>query len=205
MIEGSSYNRLIAVNGEPLSQEQEAQEQRKMDNVIAQRKRESPRQRHARIAKFQAERRRDFNMLNQLSLAFNFELVGESELEGFQVYELKATPKPGYRPPNMDSQVLPGMEGHLWVDQKTFHWVKVVARVIRPVSIEGFLAQVEPGTEFEIEKRPIEGDVWQITHYAMHAHAKVLFMFNHNAADDETYSNFRRIPGTENQQVQASR
>jgi len=30
------------------------------------------------------------------------------------------------------------MEGKLWIDEKTFQWVKVEATVIRPVSIEGF-------------------------------------------------------------------
>lgn len=51
--------------------------------------------------------------------------------------------------------MLRGMEGELWIDEATFQWVKVQARVIRPVSIEGFLARVEPGTRFELEKMPV--------------------------------------------------
>lgn len=203
MIDGTPYERLTAINGEPLSAAQAAQEQRKLQRTIEERKQESAEQRRSRIDKYEAARRRNAQMLDQLSVAFNFQLTGTGKLDGFEVYDLKATPKPGYHPPNMASQVLPGMEGRLWIDQKTFHWVKVVAHVIRPVSIEGFLAQVEPGTLFEIEKRPVSGDIWQITHYSMRAHAKVLFMINHNSQDDETYFNFRRISGTETEQASA--
>ena len=46
--------------------------------------------------------------------------------------------------------MLTGMEGKLWIDKQTFQWVKVEATVIRPVSIGGFLAEVEPGTHFEL-------------------------------------------------------
>jgi hypothetical protein len=43
------------------------------------------------------------------------------------------------------------MEETLWIDQKTFHWMKVEAHVIHPVRIEGGFAEVEPGTQFEVE------------------------------------------------------
>jgi hypothetical protein len=93
----------------------------------------------------------------------------------------------------MESQVLPGMEGEMWIDQKSYEWLKATARVIRPVSIEGFLAQVQPGTEFEIEKSPVGQGVWQITHYSSHADARVLHMFKHEEQDDVTYFDFEPV------------
>jgi hypothetical protein len=53
--------------------------------------------------------------------------------------------------------VLTGMEGKLWIDEKTFQWVKVEATVIRPVSIEGFLAEVEPGYTLRTRKGTCDG------------------------------------------------
>ena len=78
--------------------------------------------------------------MEQLTKALDFKLVGEQKLGPYEVYVLKATPRPGYEPPNIESKVLTGMEGKLWIDEKTFQWVKVEATVVRPVSIEGFLA-----------------------------------------------------------------
>jgi hypothetical protein len=92
--------------------------------------------------------------------------------------------------------VLPGMEGELWIDQKTYEWVKVTAHVIRPVSIEGFLARVEPGTRFEIEKTPVGSGIWQITHFSMQSNAKVLFVVNKNSAEEDWFYDFKRTAQT---------
>lgn len=192
MIDGSPYQRVIAVNGKPLSPEQQKAEQAKEQRERQKRANESPEQRRNRIAKFERDQRRDNEMMDQLTTAFNFKLAGTQKVRGFNVYVLRATPRPGYKPPNMSSQVLPGMTGELWVDQRTFQWVKVTAQVIHPVSIEGFLAQVEPGTRFEFEKGPVEdGRIWLATHFAMRSNAKVLYMFSHNSQEDDTFWDYQ--------------
>lgn len=191
MIEGSPYQRLIAINGKPLDAAQEAAEEKKQQDAINRRKNESPAARKARIDKYEKDRERDEFMMSQLSEAFDFTLLGSHRVRGFNVWALKAVPKPGYKPPNMQAQVLPGMQGEMWIDQKSYQWVKVVAKVIRKVSIEGFLAQVEPGTEFEVEKSPVGADDWQITHFSSTAQARVLHMFNHNEQDEMTFFDFQ--------------
>ena len=192
MIEGSPYNRLMQINGEPLPPQQQAQEQQKLDAVIARRQQESAQERAARIAKYQKDRASDHALMDELTKAFNFTLTGEETLDGHDVYALKATPRPGYQPPSMATQVLTGMQGKLWIDKKTFQWVKVTAQVIHPVSIEGFLAQVEPGTRFELEKMPVGDEIWLPSHFSMTAHARVLFLFSHNASDNERYYDYHK-------------
>ncbi len=192
MIDGSPYQRLIAVGGKPLSKEQAAEELKKEQQAAADRKEQSARQRKDRIAGYEKDRKGDHEMMGQLTEAFDFTLLGKKKIKKFNVWVLKATPRPGYKPPNMETQVLPGMEGELWIDQKTYEWVKVTARVIRPVSIEGFLAQVEPGTRFEIEKTPVGGGIWQITHFSMQSHAKVLFLVNRASEEEDWFYDFKR-------------
>jgi hypothetical protein len=193
MIEGSPYNRLIAENGQPLATQRNQDEGRKLEQVKTQRRSESPGDRQKRVAKYEQDRRRDNAMMQQLTVAFTFKLLGERKLSRFDVYVLRATPKPGYKPPNMETQVLPGMTGELWIDQKTYNWVKVTARVIHQVSIEGFLAEVEPGTRFELENRPVEDGIWMPSHFAMHSSAKILYLFNHNSEENQTFSDYKRI------------
>jgi hypothetical protein len=197
MLLGTPYERLLKVNGKDLTPAQKAQQQRKYEQVLAQRKAESSEQRSRRIQKFEADRRRDHVMLQQLTKAFNFTIQGEQQLAGRAVYVLNATPRPGYRPPNRDSQVLPGMEGTLWIDKETSQWVKVEAHVIRPVMIEGFLAKVEPGTKFELEKTPVEGNIWLPTHYAMTGDAKVFDLISHHSQEEETYFNYHKRQSSE--------
>jgi hypothetical protein len=192
MIEGSPYQRLIEVNGEPLSKEQSNAEEQKLQQATAQRKAETADQRQQRIAKYESGRKRDNAMMQQLTAAFTFKLINKRLIDSRQVYVLRATPKPGYQPPNMETQVLPGMQGELWIDVETYQWVKVTAKVIRPVAIEGFLAEVEPGTQFELEKMPVADGIWLPKHFSMRSRSKVLYLFNRASEDDETYSDYER-------------
>lgn len=192
MIAGSPYERLIAINGKLLSPERQAEEQQRLYATVLQRRNESERDKAERIARYAKSRKRDQLLMEQLTKAMDFVFVGEQKLGGYDVYVLKATPRAGYRPPNMDCEVLTGMQGKLWIDKKTFQWVKVQAQVIQPVSIEGFLAEVEPGTRFELEKMPIDDGIWLPRHYAMKANAKVLFLFRHKSQAEETYYGYRK-------------
>src|SRR4051795_1009131 len=192
MIDGTPYYRLIAMNGKPLSRSQQAQEKKKEQQAAAERAAESPAQRRDRIEKFEKERRRDAEMMAQLTKAFTFTLVGQQKVRGFDVWALKATPCKDYQPPTMETQVLTGMRGQLWIDQKTFQWVKVVAEVVHPVSIGGFLARVEPGTRFELENAPVAGGGAVASHFSMKSDAKVLHMFDHSSQEEDTYFDYQK-------------
>jgi hypothetical protein len=192
MIEGTPYYRLLELNGRPLAPAREAQQKRKEQQVMAERRSETREQRQKRIDTFEKERRRDNAMMDQLTKAFNFTMVGLRKVRGYSVYVLRATPRPGYKPPTMETQVLTGMHGELWIEEKTFHWVKVTAQVIHPVSIEGFLAEVEPGTQFELDNEPVgDGSTWQTAHFEMKSSAKVLHIFTHESSEAETYADYR--------------
>jgi hypothetical protein len=193
MILGTPYSRLIAVNDQPLSPEENAKEERKLQQAIAERRAETPEQRQRRIAKWDKERRRDRLMMDQLTQAFEFKLLGSRIVDARETYVLRATPRKGYKPPNMETQVLPAMRGELWIDKKTFQWVKVTAHVTRPISIEGFLAQVQPGTRFELEKMPVDDGIWLAKHFEMKSSAKVLFLFDRKDEEDNTFFDHRRI------------
>lgn len=193
MIDGSPYKRLIEINGEPIPAAQASMEAQKEADAKQLRNSESPAARSARTAKYERGRMRDNAMMSQLTVAFNFTYEGEDKLHGHQVYVLKATPRVGYVPPNRDCEVLPGMQGKLWIDQKSFQWVQVEAEVMQPVSIGGFLATVNPGTRFELEKDPVaDGSVWMVSHFKMQASAKVLFVFSRNSQEEDSFWDYQR-------------
>jgi len=192
MIMGSSYYRLVAVDGKPLTPGEKAKEQQKLEKITAQRCGESKQEREERIAKYERERRRDHLLMDEMTKAFDFELVGEQRSGPFDVYVLKATPRPGYQPSNKETKVLTGMQGELWIDKQTFHWVKVEAEVIHPVSILGFLARVEPGTRFELENAPVDSRIWLPEHFAMKSRARILHLYTSKNQEDETYFDYHQ-------------
>lgn len=75
----------------------------------------------------------------------------------------------------------------MWIDTKEFQWVKVEAEAIRPVSIEGFLARVEPGTRFELEKAPVAPGVWLPKHFSMLSRARIMLVIPLKKQEDLTY------------------
>jgi hypothetical protein len=191
MILGSPYYRLVEVNGRPLSPPDRQREQQKLDDAVARRRSESQSQRARRLAQYEKDRKRDHLLIAQLTAAFDFKLRGEQTVEGHDTYAFQATPRPGYQPPNAEAEVLKGMVGQLWIEKQTCQWVKVEARVIHPVTIEGFLARVEPGTRFELENIPVVPGVWLAKHFSMASHSKILFLFAHRTQEDETYFGYR--------------
>lgn len=196
MILGSPYSRLVAINGHPLSLAREQDEENKMRQALAKREHESSGDRADRIEKYRKERREERVMLAEMAAAFNFRQIGEATMSGRDVWLFEATPRPGYRPPNRKAKVLTGMRGKLWIEKQGYHWAKVEAEVVEPVYFEGFLARVNPGTRFVLEKAPVGGGVWLPKHFSMNVQARIVGIFAHNTSDDETYSDYRPAPST---------
>jgi hypothetical protein len=191
MIDGSRYSRLVAVDGKPLPPDQAKEEMQKLQAAIARRDRESASEHAARVEKYRKQRDQEHLMFQQMTRAFNFRFAGETKLDGHDVYVFDAEPRPDYVPPNQKAKVLTGMRGRLWIDKATYHWVKVQAEVVQPVSISGFLAKVEPGTQFTLENRPVAPNVWLPARFSMNVQAKILGLFSHNSSESDTYSHYR--------------
>ena len=194
MIEGSPYNLVTAINDQPLSTEEKAAEQRKLEREIERRRRESEREHRRRVAKYEKEREHDHAMLEQMVTAFNFHLAGQEQVDGRPCWLLEAEPKPDYEPENHEGRVLKGMRGKLWVDQSTYQWVKVHAEVVKPVNFYGFLAKVGPGTEFDLEQEPVAGGVWMPKAFHMQVRASALGLFSENSSENDTYRDYQPMP-----------
>ena len=193
MIDGSPYSRLVAVNGQDLPVDAQESEARKQAAEVLRRQNETADQHRKRVAQYERERRRDQLLLGEFTEAMDFSLAGSAMIDKHETYVLDAKPRPGYVPKSMETKVLTGMRGRLWVDHESFRWVKVEAEAFRPVSIEGFLARVEPGTRFELEELPV-GDsagTWLMSHFVMQAHARILFVFSKSSMEDSLYFQYK--------------
>lgn len=192
MIEGSPYSRLIGIDNEPLTAAQAQQERDKLNREIRRRRNESPVQRSARIAKYQGDRSEEHLLMQQMVDAFHFRLNREEQIDGIDCYLLDAIPNPDYSPPVEKARVLLGMKGHLWIDKAEYHWVKVQAEVIKPVQFGLFIAQVKPGTKFELEQAPV-GGVWLPKRFMESVNASIFGFYGMRSRQEEHYSNYELI------------
>ena len=194
MIDGSPYNLVTAINDSPLSPGEQAEEQRKMQKEMEKRQHESERERRHRVEKYQRENAREHDMLREMVDAFQFHLAGEADVDGHGCWVLDAEPKPGYEPTDHEGHVLKNMMGKLWIDKATNQWVKVHAKVVRPVSFYGFLAKVGPGTEFDLEQEPVPGGFWMPKTFHVTVRASALGVISENSEEDESFRDYQPMP-----------
>ena len=90
MIEGSPYEKMVTLNGHPLSPADQKKEDQKLKQEVAKRRSESSSAHRTRISKFQKERNNDHLLMQQMVDAFNFTLVGEETVNGHAAYVLDA-------------------------------------------------------------------------------------------------------------------
>jgi hypothetical protein len=193
MMDGSPYNQLIAMNGKPLAPERQKQEQARLKTERRKRAGESQNARSSRIEKYKKERAEEYLLMQQMVAAFHFRMAGEEKIDGHDCYVLDATPNPDYRPPVSKARVLMGMKGRLWIEKKSYHWVRVRAQVVKPVEFALFIAKVRPGTEFELNQTPVDGAIWLPSRFSQSVDASVLGVYEMRTHRDEYYSNYGRI------------
>ena len=191
MLKGSPYERLLALNDKPIAPDQQRQEQAKLERESRGRENETPRQRHARIAKYEDDRADENFLMSQMVSAFTFHLLGQEQMDGVDCYVLKATPNPAYRPPVEKARALTGMQGRMWIDKVHYHWAKIEAQVTKPVAFGLFIAKVKPGTRFELEQTPV-GGVWLPKRFIQTVNASVLGFYAIQSQDETYWSDYRQ-------------
>lgn len=191
MINGRPFERLVAVDDQPLPPSRARDENKRRDEV-ARRALDDATGRATRASGYPRRHAQFKALFRQFPKAFTFTLDGRRRIAGRTAYHVMATPRPGYAPPTRDARALTGMTVDFWVDVETYRWIKLVARITKPVSLIGLLVRLEPGTTVELEKAPIgDGKVWLVTRLTFQSNSRVLMLFGHHTSTDDQYFDFR--------------
>ncbi len=182
MIHGTDYYMLIAVDDQPCTAAQMAQEHEKLLREIDRRHRETDKESKNRAERYWKERNQTGRLLEEYTKAFDFNLVGEEALNGYAACVFDASPRRDYRPPNREAKILTGMQGRLWIDSHDFHWLKAEAEVIKPVSILGIAARVVRGTHIELAMAPVSPSLWLASRFAVSLKTSIFWISSQHAS-----------------------
>jgi hypothetical protein len=174
MISGSDYYMPIAIDDNPLPADQQKLALQGLKKEVGRRSHETPEQARQRSEQYRKMREQNGALLREFTRGFDFTLAGEEMMNGHACYVLDAKPQAGYRPPDRAAKILTGMKGRMWIDKGSFHWVKVEAEVVKPVSIFGLFARALPGTKIHLEMTPVTDSVWLMSRFAVDVHLSVL-------------------------------
>jgi hypothetical protein len=193
LLEGSPYLRLVERNDHPLPPAEENKEREKLEQSIAHRLKETPAQRQRRIDDYEKRRERQRETMREVADAFDFKIAGEDHIDGRDVWILQATPRPGYRPRSRDAKILPHVRGKLWIDRQTYHWAKLEAEVIDPVSWGLFLVRLDPGARIWFDETRVNDEVWLPRRISITASARLGVFKKLRVQEDTTFKNFRKF------------
>jgi hypothetical protein len=190
VIDGTPYRRLVMIDGQRLSANDAHHEAEKLERERVTRAAESRQVRDRRIAGYEKNRDRVLRLLDELPRAFEYRLVSTAAVDGRPTLLLEGTARAGYVPPTIDAGVLRAARVEFWIDVASYHWVRVRARVLRPVTLAGFLVAVQPGTEFTLDEAPVADGVWLPSHFAMRTRSAILSLIPHHSDDTRTYFDY---------------
>ncbi|HXN24798.1 MAG TPA: hypothetical protein VOA41_18855 [Candidatus Dormibacteraeota bacterium] len=183
LVNGERFEQLVERNGQPPS----AEERKKRDEGLEKLKHETSEERAVRLHKDQENR----SFLEEVLLAFDFQLVGEEIADGRSAYVLQATPHPGYHPRGKYGKMFSKVEGKLWVDKQDFGWVKVDGQVTQSFSMGLFVARVQRGAHIILQQISVGDAVWVPKRLEVRASARILFLKSLDIERILTYSEYR--------------
>lgn len=190
---GASYRRLVARNDQPLTPEEEREEQRKLDKELERRKRAAARDpgKLAREDERTLEEHRQ--LMREIADAYTFSIVGEEPVAGHAAWVIDAEPRPGFRPRTDRGRILPAFRGRLWITKDDYRWAKVEAEAIRTVSFGWILARLQPGSQLAFEQRRLEEELWMPSSARMRILARLALVKKFDMEVEVTFSDYRKF------------
>lgn len=193
MLYGQQVRRLIARNDKPLSAEESAKEEKKIQKIMREREQETPEQREKRLRKEEKEREEDRAFVREVADAYTFSLVSTEMVDGRETYVIDADPRPDFHPHLKDAKYLPKFRGRVWIDSGETQWVRLEVEAIDTVSWGLFLARLHKGSRVNIELTRVNDEVWLPKSVSLKLSARVALLKNFNVIEDVSYRDYKKF------------
>lgn len=184
----ASVSKIIELNGQPLTTQQEAQDRAKMRGVV-----NDPSIRAKQKKSSAHDDKQAVSMMQMLPNAFLWSYAGESNGE----ITLNFKPNPGFQPPTYASRVFAAMAGKMVVDAKQKRLKDLSGTLIQPVEFGwGLLGKLEQGGTFRVVRSEVAPGDWEITQTHVHIQGHALLFKSISEQEDEVTSDYKLTPPT---------
>ncbi|MBV9887754.1 MAG: hypothetical protein JO119_14505 [Acidobacteria bacterium] len=178
--------RLVAIGGRALTNEQLAKEDSRIQGVISDAEQIRQRQKKQREDGDQARK-----LMRMFPDAFDFRYDG---INGGLV-RLRFSPNPKFRPPDHVSQVFHHMQGTVLVNAEERRLAAIDGKLTSEVKfLGGLFGHLERGGTFTVEQKEVAPQIWEVSVMHIHMSGKALFFKTIDVQEDETCSDFRSVP-----------
>lgn len=177
--------RLVAINGQPLTQAAEQKEQARLEALLN----DPDRQQHRRKAE-KEDSGIVLKLLRMLPHAFLYEYTGSSD----GVEKFRFRPNPKFVPPDLETQALTAMTGEIWINATEKRVTRLEGHLQQDTNYGwGILGKLDKGGWVVIEQTNVGGGQWRIVHVQMKMNLRILFKTK-NIDTTEEMSGYKPVP-----------
>ena len=183
--------RTIAINDKPLTPEQRAKDDQKLQKYA-----NDPEARRKRKQATKEEDQRESVMLTSLPNAFLYSYAGEQPgPNGNPLVHLTFKPNPKFNPPNHETMVYQGMQGDMLIDPRAARFAKIDGTLFKDVDFGwGILGRLYKGGKFLIEQKEVGGGHWEMVRQTLQFNGRVLLVKPLTISSTETTYDFHPVP-----------
>lgn len=192
-IYGEPVQRLTQKDGRPLSENESAKEDEKIQKIIDKRKNESEGDRKKREEKEEKEREEDRAFVRDVADAYTFMLVGTEVLNGREAWVIDGEPRAGFVPHARDAKYLSKFHGRVWIDKGDMQLAKLDVECLDTISWGLFLARFHKGSRFALEQTRVNNEVWLPLHVTAKVDARVALVKSVDQDIEQTYSDYKKF------------
>jgi hypothetical protein len=179
-------DRLMAVNGKPLTEQQWTEESQRIERLLNSRSQLKKEKQQQREDGEQATR-----MLRMVPDAFLFQ---QESSEGNRI-TLHFTPNPAFRASGASEMVFHHMEGTLTLDVKQKRLVEISGRLNNDVKFAGgLLGHLDKGGTFYVKQQEVGPGCWEMTRMDVQMNGKALFFKTISVRTAEIDTDFHAVP-----------
>lgn len=180
--------RLIGIRNKPLTDAQTQAEIERLHTLSTDRTSEEHRRRSE-----ERDAARSAGIMHLLPEAFLYQLKSPENSTG--LIQLSFTPNPRFSPPTLESRVLTGIHGDIWIDAQDLRVVRIEGQLYRTVDYGwGILGMVYPGGTIRIEQTKTPDCGWQLAHLKLNLVGKELLFKALHIQLDEFATDYHPVP-----------
>jgi hypothetical protein len=181
--------RLLSINDQPLSPENEQQEQARLQALI-----DNPSLQQHRKQGEDSDTARAMKVLRVLPSAFLYQFTGTGAAPSGTVEKFSFKPNPQFSPPDLETGVLTAMAGEIWIDPLQERVVRLAGSLQQDKDFGwGILGELDKGGWVEIDQADVGGHQWRIVHLKLVMNGRVLFKAKKSNSVQE-YTQFVPLP-----------
>lgn len=183
-----SIERLVSVNGKPLTPDQQKKEDDRIQKLIS-----NPDD----LRKQREAKRQDSQKTKQLFEMFPKAFLFTEAGQNGDVATLNFKPNPNFRPPNREARVFHEMVGQLIVNTREKRLIEIKGHLLNEVKFGGGLfGHLDPGGTFDVKQVEVAPNHWEMTSMNINMKGKALLFKTLSVQEREEHSEFHPVTDT---------